>query len=127
VTAAIGTIPKKRVAFVPWPWDRISSAHVAGSTGALPFPTCANSTFSHTSPRWPTSLKAARSHVAQTVDHALHGTGTERLKQLIILRRKIDISQYPPENGADYPKSPHRPAPAKQIALMIKGRTSGWK
>src|SRR5258707_9270840 len=41
---------------------------------------------------------------AQTVDHALHGTGTETFEAIDMLR-KIDTSKYPPENGADYPKS----------------------
>src|SRR5258706_568860 len=55
---------------------------------------------------------------AQTVDHALHGTGTETFEAIDMLR-KIDTSKYPPENGADYPKSPLGQR-LQQIALMIK-------
>ena len=45
---------------------------------------------------------------AQSVDSALHGTGTETFEAIDMLR-KIDIAKFPPENGADYPKSPLRP------------------
>ena len=55
---------------------------------------------------------------SQTVDHALHGTGTETFEAIDILR-KIDTSKFPPENGADYPKSPVGQR-LQQIALMIK-------
>ena len=55
---------------------------------------------------------------AQTVDHALHGTGTETFEAIDLLR-KIDTSKYAPENGADYPKSPVGQR-LQQIAQMIK-------
>jgi uncharacterized protein (DUF1501 family) len=41
---------------------------------------------------------------AQTVDHALHGTGTETFEAIDMLRR-VDPSKYAPENGAAYPTS----------------------
>ena len=41
---------------------------------------------------------------AQTVDHALRGTGTETFEAIDMLR-KADPSKYQPENGADYGKS----------------------
>ena len=41
---------------------------------------------------------------AQTVDHALHGTGTETFEAIDMLR-KVDPSKYAPENGALYPTS----------------------
>ncbi len=41
---------------------------------------------------------------AQTVDHALHGTGTETFEAIELLR-KADPGKYTPENGAEYPKS----------------------
>jgi len=41
---------------------------------------------------------------AQTVDHALHGTGTETFEAIDMLR-KVDPSKYAPENGAQYPTS----------------------
>jgi len=55
---------------------------------------------------------------AQSVDHALHGTGTETFEAIDMLR-KIDPAKYPPENGAEYPKSPVGQR-LQQIALMIK-------
>lgn len=41
---------------------------------------------------------------AQTVDHALHGTGTETFEAIDLLR-KADPGKYAPENGAIYPTS----------------------
>jgi uncharacterized protein (DUF1501 family) len=41
---------------------------------------------------------------AQTVDHALHGTGTETFEAIDLLR-KVDPGKYQPENGAQYPTS----------------------
>jgi len=55
---------------------------------------------------------------AQTVDHALHGTGTETFEAIDLLR-KIDTSKLPPENGADYPKNPIGQR-LEQMGVMIK-------
>jgi uncharacterized protein (DUF1501 family) len=41
---------------------------------------------------------------AQTVDHALHGTGTETFEAIAMLR-KVDPAKYPAEHGAQYPTS----------------------
>jgi uncharacterized protein (DUF1501 family) len=41
---------------------------------------------------------------AQTVDHALHGTGTETFEAIDMLR-KVDPAKYSPDNGAQYPTS----------------------
>src|SRR5260370_35378439 len=41
---------------------------------------------------------------SQTVDHALHGTGTETFEAIDLLR-KADPSKYQSENGAQYPTS----------------------
>lgn len=41
---------------------------------------------------------------AQTVDHALHGAGTETFEAIDMLR-KINPSKYAPEHGAQYPTS----------------------
>ncbi len=41
---------------------------------------------------------------SQTVDHALHGTGTETFEAIDLLR-KADPAKYQPENGAQYPTS----------------------
>ncbi|HKV24187.1 MAG TPA: DUF1501 domain-containing protein [Candidatus Acidoferrum sp.] len=40
---------------------------------------------------------------AQTVDHALRGTGTETFEAIDMIR-KADPAKYQPENGAEYPK-----------------------
>ncbi len=55
---------------------------------------------------------------AQSVDHALHGTGAETFEAIDMLR-KIDTSKYPPENGADYPKSVVGQR-LQQIGVMLK-------
>jgi uncharacterized protein (DUF1501 family) len=55
---------------------------------------------------------------AQSVDHALHGTGAETFEAIDMLR-KIDTTKFPPENGADYPKSAVGQR-LQQIAVMIK-------
>jgi len=41
---------------------------------------------------------------AQSVDHALHGTGAETFEAIDLLR-KADPAKYQPENGAQYPTS----------------------
>jgi uncharacterized protein (DUF1501 family) len=55
---------------------------------------------------------------AQTVDHALHGTGAETFEAIDMLK-KIDMATFPPANGADYPKSPLGQK-LQQIAVMLK-------
>jgi uncharacterized protein (DUF1501 family) len=52
------------------------------------------------------------------VDHALHGTGAETFEAIDLLR-KIDTTKYPPDNGADYPKSAVGQR-LQQIGVMIK-------
>ena len=55
---------------------------------------------------------------SQSVDHALHGTGAETFEAIDMLR-KIDTTKYPPDNGADYPKSAVGQR-LQQIGVMIK-------
>jgi uncharacterized protein (DUF1501 family) len=55
---------------------------------------------------------------SQSVDNALHGTGAETFEAIDLLR-KIDTTKYPPENGADYPKSAVGQR-LQQIGVMIK-------
>jgi len=55
---------------------------------------------------------------AQTVDHALQGTGTETFEAIDMLR-KIDTTKYSPDNGAEYPKSPVGQR-LQQMGVMIK-------
>src|SRR5271168_5028757 len=73
------------------------------------------------------SQNAAMSNIAeggfeamysQSVDHALHGTGTETFEAIDALR-KIDMNAFPPEHGADYPKSPLGQR-LQQIGVMLK-------
>jgi uncharacterized protein (DUF1501 family) len=59
-------------------------------------------------PQWAASAAAVQggfeAMYAQTVDHALHGTGTETFEAIDMLR-KVDPGKYKPENGAQYPAS----------------------
>src|ERR1700687_6038301 len=55
---------------------------------------------------------------AQSVDHALHGTGAETFEAIDMLK-KIDMAKFPPENGADYPKSALGQR-LQQIGVMLK-------
>ncbi len=55
---------------------------------------------------------------AQSVDQALHGAGVEAFEAIDMLR-KLDVSKFPPENGADYPKSPLG-LRMQQIGVMLK-------
>jgi uncharacterized protein (DUF1501 family) len=55
---------------------------------------------------------------AQTVDHALRGTGTETFEAVDMLR-KVDPSKYAPEHGAQYPTS-RLGQSLQQIGQMIK-------
>ncbi|HXM98520.1 MAG TPA: DUF1501 domain-containing protein [Candidatus Dormibacteraeota bacterium] len=57
---------------------------------------------------------------AQSVDHALHGTGAETFEAIDMLR-KIDPGKFPPENGADYPKS-RLGQSLQQIGQLIKAK-----
>jgi uncharacterized protein (DUF1501 family) len=55
---------------------------------------------------------------AQTVDQALHGTGTETFEAIDLLR-KADPGKYAPEHGADYPKS-RLGQSMQQVGQLIK-------
>jgi uncharacterized protein (DUF1501 family) len=55
---------------------------------------------------------------AQSVDHALHGTGTETFEAIDMLR-KVDPAKYTPENGAQYPTS-RLGQSLQQIGQLIK-------
>lgn len=57
---------------------------------------------------------------AQSVDHALHGTGAETFEAIDMLR-KIDPGKFRPENGADYPKS-RLGQSLQQIGQLIKAK-----
>src|ERR1700694_4511382 len=57
---------------------------------------------------------------AQSVDHALHGTGAETFEAIDMLR-KIDPGKFPPENGAEYPKS-RLGQTLQQIGQLLKAK-----
>ena len=57
---------------------------------------------------------------AQTVDHALHGTGTETFEAIDLLR-KVDPGKYAPENGAQYPTS-RLGQSLQQIGQLLKAK-----
>jgi uncharacterized protein (DUF1501 family) len=57
---------------------------------------------------------------AQTVDHALHGTGTETFEAIDMLR-KVDPGKYSPENGAQYPTS-RLGQSLQQIGQLLKAQ-----
>jgi len=57
---------------------------------------------------------------AQSVDHALHGTGTETFEAIDLLR-KVDPMKFPAENGAQYPTS-RLGQSIEQIGQLIKAK-----
>jgi uncharacterized protein (DUF1501 family) len=57
---------------------------------------------------------------AQTVDHALHGTGTETFEAIDLLR-KVDPGKYTAENGAQYPSS-RLGQSLQQIGQLLKAQ-----
>jgi len=57
---------------------------------------------------------------SQSVDHALHGTGTETFEAINMLS-KIDTSKLPPENGAQYPTS-RLGQNMQQIGQLLKAK-----
>jgi uncharacterized protein (DUF1501 family) len=57
---------------------------------------------------------------SQSVDHALHGTGTETFEAIDMLS-KIDTSKLPPESGAQYPTS-RLGQNMQQIGQLLKAK-----
>src|SRR4030081_1852247 len=57
---------------------------------------------------------------SQSVDHALHGTGTKTFEAIDMLS-KIDTSKLPPENGAQYPVS-RLGQNMQQIGQLLKAK-----
>src|SRR6267378_2119944 len=117
---AIGTIPEEDVS----PFRAVAMGPnlprmLQGSTGAIAIPDLRQFKVQPQSAAMANVAEGGfEAMYAQTVDHALRGTGTETFEAIDMLR-KIDTSKYPPENGADYPKSPLGQR-LQQIALMIK-------
>lgn len=55
---------------------------------------------------------------SQSVDHALHGTGTETFEAIDLLK-KVDASKFPAEHGAQYPTS-RLGQNLEQIGILLK-------
>jgi len=90
-----------------------------GKTGAIAVPDLRQFKVQPQSPAMANVVEGGfEAMYAQTVDHALHGAGTETFEAIDLLR-KIDTSKFPPENGADYPKNPIGQR-LQQIGVMIK-------
>jgi uncharacterized protein (DUF1501 family) len=117
---AIGTVPEENAT----PFRAVAMGPnlprmLQGSTGAIAIPDLRQFKVQ--------SQSAAMANVAeggfeamysQSVDHALHGTGAETFEAIDLLR-KTDMAKFPPDNGAEYPKSVVGQR-LQQIAVMIK-------
>jgi len=76
-----------------------------GSTGAIALPDLKQFKVMSQSPAMGHVVEGGfEAMYSQTVDHALHGTGTETFEAIDLLR-KADPAKYQPENGAQYPAS----------------------
>ena len=117
---ALGAIPEENASpFAPWPWDRICRACCRAAPEQWRFPDLRQFKVQAQSPAMANVAEGGfEAMYAQTVDQALHGTGTETFEAIDMLR-KIDMSKFPPENGADYPKG-QVGQKLQQIAVMLK-------
>jgi uncharacterized protein (DUF1501 family) len=119
---AIGTIPEENAS----PFRAVAMGPnlprmLWGSTGAIALPDLRQFKVQPQSAAMANVVEGGfEAMYAQSVDHALHGTGTETFEAIDLLK-KIDMSKYPPENGADYPKSPLGQR-LQQIALMLRAK-----
>jgi uncharacterized protein (DUF1501 family) len=117
---AIGTIPEENVS----PFRAVAMGPnlprmLHGSTGAIAIPDLRQFKVQPQSAAMASVAEGGfEAMYAQSVDQALHGTGAETFEAIDMLR-KIDTTKYPPENGADYPKSGVGQR-LQQIAVMIK-------
>jgi uncharacterized protein (DUF1501 family) len=117
---ALGTIPEENVS----PFRAVAMGPnlprmLRGSTGAIALPDLKQfQVQAHSVSSANVVQSGFEAMYAQSVDHALHGTGAETFEAIDILR-KIDITKFPPENGADYPQSPFGQK-MQQIGVMLK-------
>jgi uncharacterized protein (DUF1501 family) len=117
---AIGTIPEENAS----PFRAVAMGPnlprmLHGSTGAIAIPDLRQFKVQPQSAAMANVVEGGfEAMYAQSVDHALHGTGTETFEAIDTLH-KLDTTKYPPENGADYPKSPVGQR-LLQIGQMIK-------
>jgi uncharacterized protein (DUF1501 family) len=119
---AIGTIPEENAS----PFRAVAMGAnlprmLWGSTGAIALPDLRQFKVQPQSAAMANVVEGGfEAMYAQSVDHALHGTGTETFEAIDLLK-KIDMSKYPPENGADYPKSPLGQR-LQQVGVMLKAK-----
>ncbi len=119
---AIGTIPEENAS----PFRAVAMGPnlprmLRGSTGAIALPDLRQFKVQPQSAAMANVVEGGfEAMYAQSVDHALHGTGAETFEAIDLLK-KIDVSKYPPENGADYPKSPLGQR-LQQVAVMLKAK-----
>src|SRR6201997_3305370 len=119
---AIGTIPEENAS----PFRAVAMGPnlprmLQGSTGAIALPYLRQFKVQPQSAAMANVVEGGfEAMYAQSVDHALHGTGAETFEAIDLLK-KIDMSKYPPENGADYPKSPLGQR-LQQVAVMLKAK-----
>jgi uncharacterized protein (DUF1501 family) len=117
---AIGTIPEENAS----PFRAVAMGPnlprmLRGSTGAIALPDLKQFKVQPQSAAMNNVVQGGfEAMYAQSVDSALHGTGTETFEAIDLLR-KIDIAKFPPENGADYPKGPLGQK-MQQIGIMLK-------
>lgn len=117
---AIGTIPEQNAS----PFRAVAIGPnlprmLRGSTGAIALPDLKQFKVQPQSAAMNNVVQGGfEAMYAQSVDSALHGTGTETFEAIDMLR-KIDIAKFPPDNGADYPKSPLGQK-MQQIGVMLK-------
>jgi uncharacterized protein (DUF1501 family) len=117
---AIGTVPEEHAS----PFRAVAMGPnlprtLQGSTGAIAIPDLRQFKVQPQSAAMASAAQGGfEAMYSQTVDHALQGTGAETFEAIDMLR-KIDTTKYPPENGADYPKSAVGQR-LQQIGQMIK-------
>jgi uncharacterized protein (DUF1501 family) len=117
---AISTIPKENAS----PFRAVAMGPnlprmLRGSTGAIALPDLKQFKVQSQSAAMNNVVQGGfEAMYAQSVDHALHGAGAETFEAIDMLR-KIDITKFPPENGADYPKGPLGQK-MQQIGVMLK-------
>lgn len=117
---AIGTIPEQNAS----PFRAVAIGPnlprmLRGSTGAIALPDLKQFKVQPQSAAMNNVVQGGfEAMYAQSVDSALHGTGTETFEAIDMLR-KIDIAKFPPDNGADYPKSPLGQK-MQQIGVLLK-------
>jgi uncharacterized protein (DUF1501 family) len=117
---AIGTVPEENAS----PFRAVAMGAnlprmLQGSTGAIAIPDLRQFKVQPQSAAMANVAEGGfEAMYAQSVDHALHGTGAETFEAIDMLR-KIDTAKYPTENGADYPRSAVGQR-LQQIGVMIK-------